>query len=155
MELNIPSFGEFHIKYLVFDLNGTLGLDGIIPESVRERLLRLAPEFELYILTSDTHGTLGQQAKGLLVTTKLIEGSHAAEVKLAYVKELGAEQVIAFGNGRNDVLMLQEAAIGIAILGQEGAASQAIQAADLVFRSVEDALDAVFKSARLVAGLRG
>lgn len=58
------------------------------------------------------------------------------------------------GNGANDELMLRYAAVGIAVLQEEGLATTALTAADLV---VKDALDvfALLKTLeRIMATLR-
>jgi soluble P-type ATPase len=70
------------------------------------------------------------------------------------VEQLGTEQVVAIGNGANDAQMLSAAALGIAILGREGLASEALQAADLVVGGIEDALDLLLHPPRLIATLR-
>ncbi|HZY44758.1 MAG TPA: HAD hydrolase family protein, partial [Anaerolineae bacterium] len=61
---------------------------------------------------------------------------------------------VAIGNGANDVEMLKAAAIGIAVLGREGTASEAIAAADIVTLNVIDAIDLLLNPKRLVATLR-
>lgn len=50
--------------------------------------------------------------------------------------------------------MLRAARLGIAVIGPEGAASGAIMAADLVCRSVTEALDLLLDERLLVATLR-
>jgi soluble P-type ATPase len=50
--------------------------------------------------------------------------------------------------------MLKEAAIGIAVVGPEGASAAALQQADVVTRSIIDALDLLLNPRRLVATLR-
>ncbi|MGD6806653.1 MAG: HAD hydrolase family protein [Candidatus Bathyarchaeia archaeon] len=45
--------------------------------------------------------------------------------KEAYVNGLGADSVVAFGNGRNDRRMLKAARMGVAVLGREGCATDA------------------------------
>lgn len=50
--------------------------------------------------------------------------------------------------------MLAAAALGIAVLGPEGLATEALQAADLVVGQVEDALDLLLHPTRLLATLR-
>ena len=49
-----------------------------------------------------------------------------------YIVQLGRKTVAAIGNGRNDRLMLQAAALGIAVIGPECAAAEALAAADIV-----------------------
>jgi soluble P-type ATPase len=67
---------------------------------------------------------------------------------------LGAGRTACIGNGRNDRLMLKTAALGIAVLQGEGAASVALAAADLIAPTITEALDLLAKPLRLVASLR-
>jgi len=62
--------------------------------------------------------------------------------------------VVATGNGANDAGMLQAAALGMAVLGPEGLAREALQEADVVMTSVHDGLDLLPHPRRLVATLR-
>jgi soluble P-type ATPase len=58
------------------------------------------------------------------------------------------------GNGANDVDMLAEAALGIAVLGSEGLAVPALIAADVLAASIDEALELLLNPKRLVATLR-
>jgi soluble P-type ATPase len=49
---------------------------------------------------------------------------------------------------------LKEAALGIAVLGDEGLSVSAMQNADLVVKNISDALDLFLKPKRLTATLR-
>ncbi|OPZ75388.1 MAG: hypothetical protein BWY80_00175 [Firmicutes bacterium ADurb.Bin456] len=71
-----------------------------------------------------------------------------------YVRTLGPESVIAMGNGTNDALMLERSALGIAVVGPEGASTAALQKADLVVASIISGLDLLLNPKRLVATLR-
>jgi soluble P-type ATPase len=62
--------------------------------------------------------------------------------------------VAAFGNGRNDRLMLKAAALGVAVMGREGCAVDALQAADLCVGKIEDGLDLLLHPKRLEATLK-
>ena len=57
MRIEIPGYKTMDLKYLILDYNGTIAKDGIIPESVKERLKKLSGIYEIYVLTADTHGT--------------------------------------------------------------------------------------------------
>jgi soluble P-type ATPase len=70
------------------------------------------------------------------------------------VQQLGPKQTVAIGNGRNDRLMLQQAEIGIAVLGREGAAIEALTAAELIVPDPITALDLLRNPLRLIASLR-
>jgi soluble P-type ATPase len=50
--------------------------------------------------------------------------------------------------------MLREAALGIAVIGPEGAAATAIAAADVVCRSIGEALELLLDDQALAATLR-
>ncbi|HKJ46485.1 MAG TPA: hypothetical protein VJ991_11715, partial [Balneolales bacterium] len=58
------------------------------------------------------------------------------------------------GNGRNDRLMLDEAAVGIAVIQKEGASFQSLQAADVICTNIIDALELLVYPKRLTATLR-
>jgi P-type E1-E2 ATPase len=152
---DIPGWGNVLLRHLLCDLNGTLSLDGQVRPGVRRRLELLAGKLRIYVLTADTLGTATTALSGLPVRLKLIEGEDSAAAKAQVVRELGTNGVAAIGNGRNDRLMLAEAALGVAVLGPEGASPLALAAADVVTSSIEDALDLLLIPGRLKATLRG
>ncbi|MCJ7723197.1 MAG: hypothetical protein MUP03_03600, partial [Anaerolineales bacterium] len=67
---------------------------------------------------------------------------------------LGAETVVALGQGANDAEMLRLAALGICVMSVEGAASETLQAADLLMPDILAALEHLDKPLRIVASLR-
>ncbi len=71
-----------------------------------------------------------------------------------FVQRLGADAVAAIGQGANDAGMLQTAALGICVLSLEGAAVEALLAADLVTPDIFAALDLFEKPMRIIASLR-
>jgi P-type E1-E2 ATPase len=70
------------------------------------------------------------------------------------VRELGPEKIVAIGNGANDAAMLKEAALGIAVMGEEGCSTALIKEADLVVTDIMKALGLIEHPERLVATLR-
>jgi soluble P-type ATPase len=155
LTVSIPGFKDFVIKNVLFDLNGTLACDGILPDSTREGLIALSANLTLFVMSADTHGTLQTVTADLPVQIKRVQQSVGAPAKHQFLLELGADRTIAVGNGRNDVEMLRAAALGIVILGREGAAKEALLAGDLAFCTIDDALHALMNPKRLVATLRG
>jgi soluble P-type ATPase len=91
---------------------------------------------------------------GLPCRVSVLGKDNQAEAKLHYVQELGLERTVCIGNGRNDRLMLKAAALGLAVVLAEGIAGETIQAADIVSRSINDALDLLLNPLRLTATLR-
>lgn len=67
---------------------------------------------------------------------------------------LGPENTLSVGNGANDVLMLKHAAIGIAVMQDEGVASAALLAADLVVKNILDLFAMLNTPERIMATLR-
>jgi P-type E1-E2 ATPase len=154
LEINVPSRGLLRFEYLVLDVNGTIALDGRLISEAYERLERLSEALGVWLVSADTQGTLAQLAADLKAQTRLLQPGDEAAQKAALVDELGAEHVIALGNGANDAIMLRQAALGIAVLGGEGLATACLAAADVVVPSIESALNLLLYPRRLVATLR-
>lgn len=158
IELNIPGRGSFRLEYLVCDVNGTLTVDGKLIDGVSKALNALRDRLTIHLLTADTFGrqnAIDQQLN--LTATRLQPGSELgdeARQKANFVQQLGAERVIAIGQGANDSLMLQCARIGIAVLSPEGLAVETLREADLLALNISAALDMIEKPLRLVATLR-
>ena len=155
LELQIPGQENFwQLKYLVLDLNGTLALDGILLDGVGERIRQLSASLEVYILTADTFGTAARQFADYPCKLHLLDPGNQILQKESFVREQGREHCIAIGNGRNDQGMLRAARLGICITGPEGAAVQAVNAADIVTPDIYSALDLLLNPKRLIATLR-
>ena len=154
ISLAIPDFGDFELHHLVCDYNGTLALDGILLSSIARRLTLMARDITIHVLTADTFGLARPQLEGLPVQLTILSSDDQAGAKLRYVEALGAGTVIAVGNGRNDRKMLAAAALGIALIQDEGAAVETIMNADVVATCMQDALDLLSNPNRLKATLR-
>ncbi len=150
--LDIPGRETLQLEHAVFDVNGTLAVDGELLPGVAERMQALAGQLSLHMLTADTYGK--QASIDETVGFKATVVSRDAVEKAAYVLSLGADRVVAIGNGANDAIMMQSAALSIAVLGAEGLAGAALKAADIVVISINDALDLLLRPERLVATLR-
>jgi soluble P-type ATPase len=142
------------LTHLVLDYNGTLACDGTPLDGVKERVEALSAGLDIFILTADTFGTVQGRVRGWPCRVEVIPSGQEAEAKVRFIQGLGASGTAAIGNGRNDRLMLKEAALGIAVLQTEGTAVEALLAADLIVPGILDALDLFLKPARLKATLR-
>jgi len=154
MKIEIPGYKTLHLIHLVLDFNGTIACDGKLITGVKEKLQSLAHDFHIHVLTADTFGTVGQELKGIPCTVSMISEGAEELGKREYITRLGCEHVVCMGNGRNDRLMLEEAALGIAVIQAEGAATEAIMAADVVMADILDALNLLTMPLRLIATLR-
>lgn len=149
--IEIPGGGTLQLEHLVLDVNGTLSDRGVLIEGVSDRLQSLAGDLELQLISADTFGTGVQLAIRLGARLTTIRDG---EQKAALVRQLGPDATVAIGNGRNDEQMLRVARLSMAVIGPEGAAATALLAADIVCRSVLEALDLLLDDRALVATLR-
>jgi soluble P-type ATPase len=154
MQIDIPGWGSMEVENLVLDLNGTLATDGKISPEVKKKISSLAGHVKVYVVTADTQGTAMEEIREMKVELIRIEGKDSKEGKFNFVKSLDLEKTIAMGNGNNDELILKEAALGIAILGEEGISVTALKQADIMAKNISDALDLLLKPKRLMATLR-
>ncbi|MBN1135729.1 MAG: HAD family hydrolase [Anaerolineae bacterium] len=154
IHLDIPGRESLRLEHLVLDLNGTVALDGEVLPGVVERLAALSSSLAIHLVTADTHGRAVEIGAQVSVQVLRIQARDEADQKQALVERLGAERVMAIGNGANDAAMLARAAVGIAVLGPEGLATVTLRAADMVVGRIEDALDLLLRPQRLVAALR-
>jgi soluble P-type ATPase len=152
LTVDLRDGGSFELEHLVLDVNGTLADHGTLVEGVAERLGLLVDVLEIHILTADTYGTAEGLARRLPMATftTITDGAE----KAARIEALGADRVVAIGNGLNDEAMLRAARLGIAVLGMEGAATPTLLAADVVCATILDALDLLLDERAITATLR-
>lgn len=154
IEINIPGRGTLRLEHLVTDVNGTLAVDGQIVAGVAQKIGSLKSRLTVHMLTADTHGRQSVIDAQLDLKAVRIQTGDESEQKADYVRRLGAESVVALGQGANDAGMLKEAALGICVLSLEGTAGEALLSADLLTPNINAALDLLDNPMRIVASLR-
>ncbi|MCG3209198.1 MAG: hypothetical protein FOGNACKC_02817 [Anaerolineae bacterium] len=154
LNITIPGHQPLRLEHLVLDYNGTLAIDGQLIEGVLARLTALAGSLQIHVITADTFGSVQAALSGAPGEVVILPAGAQDEAKRQYVAQLGAATVAAIGNGRNDRLMLQAAALGIAVIQAEGAAVAALAAADIAAPDIVSALDLLAHPLRLAATLR-
>lgn len=154
IEISIPGDRKLQLEQLVLDYNGTIACDGNLIAGVKENLVRLANKLHIHVLTADTFGKARSGLEGINCEISILAPDSQDIGKLEYVKGLGVENTVCVGNGRNDQLMLKEAALGIAVILEEGAATAALGAADVVCTNIVSALELLDNPLRLIATLR-
>lgn len=154
LKIDIPGFGLVQLEHLVSDFTGTLSVDGRLLSGVRSQLNEIAKFLKVHILTADTFGKVKTELEGVNCEIHILTGEDHDVQKEEYVKKLGAENVVAFGNGNNDRRMLKAACIGIAVSQGEGCATDAIMAADIHVPSANFGLDLLLHPKRCKATLR-
>jgi P-type E1-E2 ATPase len=154
IEIKVPGRGVYRLEHLVLDVNGTIAMDGQLIEGVAGRLAELQDSIQIHLLTADTRGQQEAIAAQLEIEAAQTSPRNDAAQKAAFVADLGSEGVCAVGNGAIDAGMLRGARLAIVVLGEEGLAVEALNAADVVVPHINAALDLLLRPLRLVATLR-
>lgn len=154
IELDIPGWGKLKLKHLALDYNGTLSLDGLILKGTEDRLVKLSNTIHIHVLTADTFEKAESQLEDIPCKLHILEKNNEDLQKEKYIHSLGSKNVVAIGNGNNDRSMLKAARLGIAVLGCEGCANTAIQAADIIVTDINRGLDLLLNPLRCMATLR-
>jgi len=154
IEITIPGRGNYTIKNLVLDLNGTIAVDGNIIGGVKEKIAMLSQKLDIFLVTADTNKNAERLVRDLPITLHKIKEAEENDQKLRVVLKKGKNNTVSIGNGCNDISMLKESVIGICVVGGEGASAKAMMASDLVVSTINDALDLLLKPHRLRATLR-
>jgi soluble P-type ATPase len=155
IDVAIPGFGRLALTNLVCDFNGSLACDGRLLDDARALLPQVAHLVKVHVVTGNTFGSAEAQLRELPCTLTLLDPRHQAHAKLGIVERLGRDHVVAIGNGRNDRMMMRAAALGIGVVGDEGAAREALDGCAIVVRDIASALGLLLAPQRLIATLRG
>ena len=152
MKYEIPGHDPFTIRTIILDLNGTLSVAGVVPEGVKERLVKLnGLGFKLVLFTGNTRGDADELASGLNIEWKLAK-SVADKRNLAV--ELGPDECASIGNGRIDLELMKVVKLRIVTLQAEGVQVQTLLNSDIIVPTINDALDLFIDQQRLIATLR-
>jgi soluble P-type ATPase len=165
-----PAQSNIEIEFVLIDFEGTLASDRQVHPKAKDKINLLSKRTKIYILVNPPTPPFNKGGKGGIlakekrevVEEKLrkvkaeiayLEKGDASQRKLDLLRNLGAMRCVAIGNGVDDAPMIQEAGFGICILGKEGASSEALKNADVVFVDILDALDFLLKPLRQKATL--
>jgi soluble P-type ATPase len=154
VKVEIPGYGPLELEHFLTDFSGTLSEDGVVLPGVREKLNELSSKLKIHVLTSDTFGRAEKELKGVNCILHVLKGEGHVFQKEKYVLNLGADGVVALGNGNNDTNMLRAAKLGICVCLKEGCSVEALTASKIFVLSPADAIDLLLYPKRLIATLR-
>lgn len=154
IDLTIPGMGNVQILHLVMDVNGTLAVDGVLMEGMPRAIASLANLLQIHLITADTHGRQDQIDHILGLKAVRLQPGDEARQKGEYIRTLGGQFCAAIGQGANDVQMLAEAFLGIAVLSPEGLCVDTLKSARIVMPDIFSAFSLLEKPQRIVATLR-
>jgi len=154
IKIDIPGWENLEVENIVLDMNGTIATDGRIPPEVKEKINSFSEKVSIYLLTADTYETADEEVRDTKAELVRIAGKDTQKGKLEFLKTLNLEKTVVLGNGNSDQLIMKEACLGIAVLGDEGISTLTLKNSDLVVKSISDALNLFLKPKRLIATLR-
>jgi P-type E1-E2 ATPase len=150
----VPGWGELSLEYLMVDFNGTAAVDGKLKKDVKDAIEKISRYIKVFIITADSYDSIDAEMAASNITFIKVNKNSSGEEKAKVVRELGPEKIVAIGNGSNDAAMLKEAALGIAIIGEEGCSTALIKEADLVVADIMKAFGLIMHPERILATLR-
>jgi soluble P-type ATPase len=157
VNVSIPGHAELHLRHMVSDYTGTLSHRGKLV-GVWDRLRRLSELLDIHILSADTGGTAKEQLKDFPINLHILTGTDQDIQKRDFAARLDLGNVVCFGNGNNDRLLLkavkQSGGLAVAVENGEGCAIDALMNAHVFIVGAENALDLLLDTDFVKATLR-
>jgi soluble P-type ATPase len=148
-----PGQEPLEIEFLLIDFHGTLASDCRVHPKAKDKINLLSKRVKIYILTTGNREPLMETFRKVKAEVIPLTEGEASQGKLNLLRQLGAKKTVAIGNGVDDILMIEEAGLGICVISKEGTAGEMIQKADVVVSNILDALDFLLKPLRQKATL--
>jgi len=141
------------IDFILLDFEGTLASDRRVHPKAKDKVNLLSKRTKIYILTQEEKEEVEQVLRKVKAEIIHMTEGEASQRKLDLLRQCGPARTVAVGNGTDDGPMIEEAGLGICVIGKEGASSEVVKKADLVFTDILDALDFLLKPLRQKATL--
>ena len=151
--LQRPGRTPLEIEFILLNFEGTLATDRRIHPKAKDKLNLLSKRTNIYILTKGEQEAIREILKKVKALVVYFKEGEVSQGKLDLLRQLGVAKTVAIGNGVDDVPMIEEAGLGICIIGVQGTSGEAIKKADVVFTDILDALDFLLKPLRHKAAL--
>lgn len=140
-----PGQDPIEIEFILIDFEGTLALDRRVHPKAKDKINLLSKRTRIYIMAKAEKEIVEEKLKKVKAEILFTAEGETSKRKLQLLHELGASKTVAIGNGMDDVPMLEEAALGICVMGKEGTSSEAFKKSCVVFSNILDALDFLLK----------
>ena len=109
MKIDIPGRSTIEIENVILDYNGTIAIDGVLIDGVRQKINQLSSLVNFHVITADTYGTVTSQLEGVNCKVINLSTNDKYATKLDYLLALGKKSTLCVGNGYNDRIILKEA----------------------------------------------
>ncbi len=148
-----PGQSNLEVEFILVDFEGTLASDRRVHPKAKDKINLLSKRTKIYILTKEEKERVEGALKKIKAEIVYLKEGDASQKKLDLLRQLGQAKTVAIGNGVDDASIIEEAALGVCILGKEGTSPEAMKKADVVFLSILDALDFLLRPLRQRATL--
>jgi soluble P-type ATPase len=148
-----PGQSDLQIEFILIDFEGTLASDRRVHPKAKDKINLLSKRTKIYILTKEEKERVEEVLRKVKAEIIYLTEGEPSQKKLNLLRQLGATRTAAVGNGADDGPMIEEAGLGVCVIGKEGASSEAVKNADVVFTDILDALDFLMKPLRQKATL--
>jgi len=148
-----PGQSNLETEFILIDFEGTLASDRRVHPKAKDKINLLSKRTKIYILTAEEKEQVEEVLRKVKAEFIYLTQGESSQKKLDLLRQLGPNRTVAIGNGADDVSMIEEAGLGICVLGKEGISSETLKKADVVFTNILDALDFLLKPLRQKATL--
>lgn len=148
-----PGQKPLEIEFILIDFEGTLASDRRVHPKAKDKINLLSKRTKIYILTGGEKEVVEETLKKVKTEIFYLTEGETSQRKVDLLRQLGATRTVAIGNGVDDIPMIEEAGLGICVIGKEGTSVEAMKKADVVVSNVLDALDFLLKPLRQKATL--
>ncbi len=148
-----PGQEPLAINFILLDFEGTLASDRRVHPKAKDKINLLSKRTKIYILTKEEKERVEEVLKKVKAEIIYLTEGDSSQKKLDLLRQLGATGTVAVGNGLEDGPMIEEAGLGVCVIGKEGASADAVKKADVIFTDILNALDFLLKPFRQKATL--
>jgi soluble P-type ATPase len=148
-----PGQEPLEIDFILIDFEGALASDRRVHPKAKDKINLLSKRTKIYILTKEEKERVEEVLKKVKAEIIYSTEGESSQKKVDLLRQLGATRTVAVGHGTDDGPMMEEAVFGLCVIGKEGASSEAVKNADVVFTDILDALDFLLKPLRQKATL--
>ncbi len=143
-----PGMESLDIYFVLIDFEGTLAMDGRVHPKAKDKVNLLSKRATITILTKSNREKVVETLRKMKAEILYVTEGDSSQQKLNVLQRLGPHQTAVIGNGLDDVRIMEQAGLGMCVIGKEGASAEAMAKADLVVTHVLDALDFLLKPLR-------
>jgi soluble P-type ATPase len=143
-----PGQEPLEIDFILIDFEGTLASDRRVHPKAKDKINLLSKRTKIYILTKEEKETSEETLRKVKAEIFYLTEGEASQRKVNLLRQLGETRAAVIGNGVDDAPMIEEAGLGICVIGKEGASAEAMEKADVVVLNILDALDFLLKPLR-------